>query len=81
MSQIVIGCTIFTIPKNRKKAVEKENKLFIGPKQVFFLSFGPMKSLFSFPTAKTEKNLWKKLEKTRLVVWWFDVTNKIIDHF
>ena len=29
-------------------AVEKENKLFIGSKQGFFLSFGTMKSLFSF---------------------------------
>ena len=37
-------------------AVEKENNHFIGPKQVFFLSFGPIKSLFSFSTAKTEKN-------------------------
>ena len=60
-------------------AVEKENKLFIGPKQFFFFSFGPIKSLFSFSTAKTEKNLWKKLGKTRLIVWWFDVTNKITD--
>ena len=36
--------------------------------------FGPIKSQFSFSTAKTEKNSWK-----RLVVWWFDVTNKIHD--
>ena len=36
-----------------------------------------MKSLFSFSTAQTEKNWWKKLGKTRLVVGWFDVTNKI----
>ena len=36
-----------------------------------------MKSLFSFSTAKTEKNSWGKLGETKLVVWWFDVTNKI----
>ena len=39
--------------------------------------FGPIKSFFSFSTAKTEKNSWKKLVKTKLVVWWFDVTKKI----
>ena len=43
--------------------------------------FGPTKSFFSFSTAKTEKKSWKKLVKIRLVVWWFDVTNNIIDHF
>ena len=32
----------------------------------------------SFSTAQTEKFLWKKLGKTRFVVWWFDVTNKIL---
>ena len=26
-------------------------------------------SLFSFSTAKAEKNSWKKMGKTRLVVW------------
>ena len=57
-------------------APEKGSKLFIGPKLVF-LSFGPMKSLFSFSIAQTKKNSWKKLGKTRLVAWWFDVTNKI----
>ena len=35
-----------------------------------------MKSSFSFSTAKAEKNSWKKLGKTRLVVLWFDVTKK-----
>ena len=39
--------------------------------------FRPMKSLLSFSTAQTEKNSWKKSGKTRFVVWWFDVTNKI----
>jgi hypothetical protein len=32
---------------------------------------------FSFSTAKTDENLWKILGKTKLVVWWFDVMNKI----
>ena len=30
--------------------------------------FGPIKSLFSFSTAEAEKNLWKKLGETNLVV-------------
>ena len=38
-----------------------------------------IKSLFSFSTEKTEKNSWKKIGKTRLVVWWFDVTNNILE--
>ena len=38
------------------------------------------KSLLSFSTDKTEKNSWKKLGKTRMVVWWFDVTNKILNY-
>jgi hypothetical protein len=57
--------------------VEKENKSFIGPKlekKLFWTN-----SLFSFSTAQVEKDLLKKLGKTRLVVWWFDVTNKILD--
>ena len=37
--------------------------------------------MFSFSTAQTEKNSWKKLGKTRLVVWWFDVTNNTIQNF
>ena len=32
-----------------------------------------------FPTAKTKKNSWKKLGKTLMVVWWFDVMNKIVN--
>ena len=51
-----------------KLFVEKENKLFIGPKQ-FFLNFGPMKSLFSFSSPETEIKLGKEDS-------WFDV-NKI----
>jgi len=37
---------------------KKTKKLLVQKK--FFLSVGPMKSLFSFLTAQTEKNLWKK---------------------
>ena len=44
--------------------VEKENKLFIGPK-LGKNCFGPIKSLFSFSAAQAEKNGGK----TRLVVW------------
>ena len=36
-----------------------------------------MKSLFSFKTAQTEKKSWKEWGKTRLIIWWYDVTNKI----
>ena len=42
-------------------------------------SLKPIKCLFSFSTAQTEKNSWKKMGKTKLVVWWIDVTNKIQD--
>ena len=34
-----------------------------------FLSWERKQSLFSFSTAKSEKNSWKKLRKARLVVW------------
>ena len=54
-------------------AVEKENKLFVGPK-LKKTWLGTIKSLFSFSTAKTEKNWWKNWGKQN---WWFDVTNKI----
>jgi hypothetical protein len=36
-------------------AVERENKLFIGPKQILS-PFWANESLFSFSTAPTEKN-------------------------
>ena len=41
------------------------------------ICLGPQKSLFSLSTAQAEKNSWKKVGKTRLVIWWFDVMNKI----
>ena len=53
----------------------KRKQTFYWSKTDFFFSFGPMKSLFSFSTGQTEKNSWK----TRLVVWWFDDMNKIIE--
>ena len=43
--------------------------------------FGPIISLLSYSTAQTEKNLRKKLGKTKLFVWWIDVTNKMLVHF
>ena len=48
----------------------KKITTFLLVQNRYFLSFGPMKSLFSFSTAQL-----KKLRKTRFVVWWFDVTN------
>ena len=56
----------------------KENEFFIGPKLRKKTCLGPQKCLFSLSTTQAEKNSWKKLGKTRLVVWWFDVTNKIV---
>ena len=58
--------------------VWKENKLFIGPK----LRKKPVleqKKFTFFSTDKTEKNLRKKLGKIRMKVWWFGVTNKILN--
>ena len=58
----------------------KENKLFIGcPKQFFFPICASEKFVFFFNCSNWEtENLWKWLGKTRLVVWCFDVMNKII---
>ena len=42
-----------------------------------FHCFGPIKSLLYFSNAQTEK----KLEKTKLVFWWIDVTNKIFNNY
>ena len=47
-------------------AVEKASKKFFG---WFKTGFFSVKSLFSFSTAQTQKNSWKKLGKTKLVVW------------
>ena len=44
--------------------------LFIGPKQVF-CQFWTNETYVSFFSHSNEKNSWKKLGKTRLVVWWF----------
>jgi hypothetical protein len=56
----------------------KKKTNFLLVQNRFFLKFGPMKSLFSFSSPQTEKTSWKKLGKTRFMVWWFDVTNKIL---
>ena len=50
---------------------EIENKLFIGP----------IKSLFSFSTVPAEQDSWKKLGELKFMVWWSDVTNKIVLSF
>ena len=52
----------------------KTTFLSIGSKQIFFLGFGPMKSLFSFQMLKLTKVRGKFFGKKD---WWFDVTNKI----
>ena len=57
------------------RAVEKKNNLSIGSKQIYFLGFGPVKSLFSFQMLKLRIVRWKNLGKKD---WWFDVTNKIV---
>ena len=54
----------FSVKQLKKKTNFWTNKKFV------YLS--------DFSTAKTEKSSWKKLGETRLVVWWFDVTNKIL---
>ena len=54
-------------PRFSVLAVEKEKKLFIGPKQVF-CQFSTNKKFISFYNFSTEINSWKKLGKTRLVV-------------
>jgi c-di-AMP phosphodiesterase-like protein len=57
-------------------AVEKEKKLFYWSKKSFFSQFWTNKKIvFCFNCSNWEKFV-KKLGKTRLVVWWFDVTNK-----
>ena len=58
-------------------SVEKRKKHFSLVQNWEKDCFRPIKSLISFSTDKTVKYSWKKLGKTRLVVWWFDVTNKI----
>ena len=48
--------------------------------QQIFLSFGTMKSLFSFSTAKTQENSWKKLGETKLVVWCHKQYKRIVQY-
>ena len=61
-------------------AVEKYNKLFIGPKLRKKICLGPIKSLLSFSTAQLRKFHGKKWGKTRFVVLWFDITNWFEDY-
>ena len=57
----------------------KKKANFLLVQNRFFLSFGPMKSLFSFSTAKIEKKSWKKLGKKigGLVVWCHEQYNLV----
>ena len=62
--------TLILISPNFSQLEQLKKKTnFLLVQNMFFLSFGPMKSLFSFLKSQTEKNSWKKLGKTRLVVW------------
>ena len=54
---------------------KKTNLLLV--QNMFFFRFGPMKSCFFNYLLKLRKIRGKKLGNTRLVVWWFDVANKI----
>ena len=56
-------------------AVEKDNKLLIGPELIFFSHFWTIEIFVFFFNCSTEKILWKKLGETRFVVWGVDVTN------
>ena len=79
--QITIQPILFSpiFPPNFSHLEQLKNKTnFLLVQNSCFFSFVPMKSLFSFSNAQTEKNLRKKLEKTKLVVWWFDVMTKIL---
>ena len=52
---------------------KRKKTLFIRQNS-FFFSFGPMKCLLSFSTAKMRTHVWKNWGWQN---WWFDVTNKI----
>ena len=56
-------------------AVEKDNKLLIGPELIFFSHLWTIEIFVFFFNCSTEKILWKKLGETRFVVWCVDVTN------
>ena len=73
-----ITTTYHTTKFSHLEQLKKKTNILLVQNR-FFLNFGLTKSLFSFSPPQTEKNLWKKLGKTRFVVWWFDVMNKIIN--
>ena len=56
--------------------VEKENYLFIDPKQVSLKILDQWKGFFLFQLVKLRKICGKNWEKQD---WWFDVTKNIID--
>ena len=74
--QPILFSPIFSTNFSQLEQLKKKTN-FLLVQNRFFLGLGQMKSLFSFSSTQTEKNSWKKLGKTRFVVWWFDVTNKI----
>ena len=57
------------------KHLKKKTNFKFGGQQMWKKNC--LMSLFSFSTAQIEKPPLKKLGKTRFVVWWFDVTNRI----
>ena len=54
------------------KIFSVENKLFIGPKRRKNLFWTHEKFFVLFFNCSTEKISWKKLGKTRFVVWWIN---------
>ena len=59
-------------------AVEKANFLLVQNRFFFLSVLDQWKGFFFFLNCSTEKISWKKLGKTRFVVWSFDVTNWLL---
>ena len=64
----ILFSPIFSTKFSQLEQLKKKTN-FLLVKNSAFLSFGPMTSLVSFSTAKTEKKSWKKLGKRKLVIW------------
>ena len=59
------------IPNLRKNFMNICDDFFFNPANWEKMYFGPTRSLFSFSTAQTEKNVWKKLVKQiGENIWW-----------
>ena len=76
----ILFSPIFSTKFSQLEQLEKKSNILLVQNRSF-LSFGPMKSLFSFSSGQSENNSRKKLGKTKFVVWWFDVTNKIVINY